>query len=265
MKKEKKSLKAKKQPVSKKELWTRVLLISAAVILSLWTLFAVCLLTIKLMTYGPVWDEMSDLDYNGEYTTHLDENGTYYVVPNTMQAGFVFYAGGLVEHAAYLPFMEELASRGILCVMPKFPLNLALLDVDAAAGIKGEYADKIAPKDWYIGGHSLGGVAAAEYYSKYPNEFYGIVLIASYSTVDLTKAMCVLSIYGSEDQVLNMKKYEKNKENLPSGLLGEFIIEGGNHSGFGAYGQQRGDGEAKITPTEQRKIAADRIAKFMIE
>lgn len=264
MKNTNESKKEKKPPMTKKERWLKALLITVAVILALWTVFAICLLTLKLMTYGPDWEDMSDEDYIGEYTTHIDENGTYYVVPAVPKAGFVFYGGGLVEHTAYLPLMEELASRGILCIMPKLTLNLAILDVYAAADIKGEYADKIPPELWYIGGHSLGGVAASKYYSEVVDDYYGLILLASYSNVDVTSAMCVLSIYGSEDGVLNKNKYEDNKVNVNPQLFTEHVIEGANHCGFGAYGHQRGDGEAKITPDEQRGLAADIMAEFIL-
>lgn len=42
-------------------------------------------------------------------------------------------------------------------------------------------------------------------------------MLASYSTSDLAESvLSVLSVYGSEDKVLNAEKYEANKANLPA-------------------------------------------------
>ena len=70
--------------------------------------------------------------------------------------------------------------------------------------------------------------------------------------------MEVLSIYGSQDGVLNREKYEKEKKNLPSDVT-EYVIEGGNHAGYGNYGKQKGDGEAEIPKKEQQQEVIDQV------
>lgn len=173
--------------------------------------------------------------------------------------GFIFYPGGKVEYTAYEPLMRELASHGVLCVLMKMPFNLAVFDINAADGIKEKFP---AVTEWYIGGHSLGGSMAASYLEKHSGTFSGLVLLASYSAANLNKGeLSVLSIYGSEDKVLNRKKYESNKKNLPEDLL-EIVIEGGNHAFFGTYGQQKGDGEANISNAEQIKKTAEEMARY---
>lgn len=39
----------------------------------------------------------------------------------------------------------------------------------------------------------------------------------------------------------------------------EYVLEGGNHAGFGNYGSQKGDGEAGITDREQWQETIDYI------
>ena len=103
---------------------------------------------------------------------------------------------------------------------------------------------------------------AATYASKYPEKLNGLVLLAAYSTADLTDSgLDVLSIYGSEDGVLNMEKYESNRGNLPKNTA-EVMIPGGNHAGFGSYGAQDGDGEAGLSAFEQINYTADIILEF---
>ncbi|MBQ9737273.1 MAG: lysophospholipase, partial [Clostridia bacterium] len=79
------------------------------------------------------------------------------------QVGFIFYPGGKVEYKAYDSLMMELASKGILCILLEMPFNLAVLDMNAADGIRELYPEI---DHWYIGGHSLGGSIAASYAAK---------------------------------------------------------------------------------------------------
>ena len=168
--------------------------------------------------------------------------------PEAAKAGLIFYPGGKVEYKAYAPLMAELAKEGILCVLLKMPLNLAVFDINAAAGISAEYPEI---DYWMLAGHSLGGAMAASFAAKHTNELDSLVLLAAYSTADLTKSgLDVLSIYGSEDGVLNREKYEKYRPNLPADVR-ETVIDGGCHAYFGAYGAQKGDGTPRITREEQ--------------
>ena len=180
--------------------------------------------------------------------------------PENCRAGLIFYPGGKVEYTAYLPLMEACADEGILCVLVKMPFNLAVLDSNAAKGIPEKYPEI---ENWYIGGHSLGGSMAASYLSKNADAFEGLILLGSYSTADISeKDVDVLSVFGSEDRVMNREKYDKNLKNLPSDMT-EIIIEGGCHAYFGMYGRQAGDGEPKISADEQIRLTAKYISEFI--
>lgn len=65
-------------------------------------------------------------------------------------------------------------------------------------------------QSYYLMGHSLGGVVAG---SKVTNSnVSGVILLASYLNNDLSDTnKKVLSIYGSNDKVLNLEKYNKAK------------------------------------------------------
>ena len=179
--------------------------------------------------------------------------------PEHPTAGFIFYPGGKVEFSAYAPLLRQLASHNILCIVAKMPLNLAVLNINAAEGISEQYPD-IA--DWYIGGHSLGGSMAASYVAEHADSYEGLVLLASYSTADLSASdLEVISLYGSEDEVLNAEKYEEYRTNLPSSTS-ENIIDGGCHAYFGSYGSQDGDGIPEITAQEQLDITVELLMDF---
>ena len=105
---------------------------------------------------------------------------------------------------------------------------------------------------------------AANYASKNSEKIEGLILLAAYSTVDISSDnIRVLSIYGSKDEVLNKESYRKNKSNLPADFT-EIVIQGGNHAGFGCYGPQKGDGEAEITSKQQQTDTAQAIAEFCL-
>jgi len=182
------------------------------------------------------------------------------LLPEEAATGLIFYPGGKVEFTAYAPLMAKLAEQDILCVITKMPLNLAVLDMDAAEGIPEQFPQV---EHWYLAGHSLGGSMAASFAGKCADTYDGLILLAAYSTEDLTQTgLKVCSLYGDRDGVLNMEKYRKYRANLPEDTL-EVVLEGGNHAGFGSYGRQEGDGESSLEPGVQLQWTSDRILEWI--
>lgn len=189
-----------------------------------------------------------------------ENDGLITFEPKGAEKGFIFYPGGKVEYTSYIPLMQSLGEKGILCVLVKMPFNLAVLDKNAADGIQEKYPEI---KDWYIGGHSLGGAMAASYLSDNAELYEGLVLLGAYCADDLSKTdLDVLSIYGSEDRVMDREKYEEYKKNLPDDFT-ETLIEGGCHAYFGMYGPQDGDGKPSITNEAQIDLTAEHIFAMM--
>ena len=186
--------------------------------------------------------------------------GTVVFRPEEPWAGLVFYPGGKVEHTAYAPLLRQLAEAGVLCVLPEMPLRLAVLDMDAAEGVLEQFPEV---EDWYLGGHSLGGAMAAAYAAEQAGDYEGLILLAAYATKDLSASeLRVLSLYGSEDGVLDLEKYETYRSNLPADMM-EQIIDGGSHACFGSYGPQDGDGVAAITQEQQIRITVEAVLELM--
>ena len=189
-----------------------------------------------------------------------EPNGNIVFEPDGAMTGLIFYPGGKVEHTAYIPLMQACAENGILCVIVEMPFNLAVFDANAADGIPKEYPQI---ENWYLGGHSLGGAMAATYLEKHTDEYEGLILLGAYSTADFSDTeLEVLSIYGSQDQVLNREKYNDNISNLPKDFK-EIVIEGGCHAYFGMYGAQDGDGSPSISNAEQILQTAEYIAQMI--
>lgn len=196
------------------------------------------------------------LEKEGNVIVSEMEEGYFLDGPEKENA-MIFYPGAKVQVEAYLPILYNLAERGVDCFLVQMPCNLAILGMNKADSI----LEKYEYENWYMSGHSLGGAMAASYSAEHIEEVDGLVLFAAYTTKELeSDTFTVLSIYGSEDKVLNMEKVEEGRELVQKNYT-EFCIEGGNHAYFGNYGEQEGDGEATITKTEQQDITVDFIVK----
>lgn len=195
----------------------------------------------------------------GTVYTETDGDVTWFV-PDAPTTGLIFYPGGKVEAAAYAPLLQACAQRGILCALVQMPANLAVLDLNAADGLRQEYPEI---SNWYMAGHSLGGAMAASYAANHAGEYAGLILLAAYSTQDLTLTpLRVLSVYGTEDGVLDRDAYSENRANLPTDTV-EVLLDGGCHAQFGSYGTQEGDGVPTISAVEQIRQTTDAIISFI--
>lgn len=217
---------------------------------------------VYLLDFYPI-DTEAAMSASPSYCTVIEYGDSLraYEPSGEAKYGLIFYPGAKVEYTAYEPLMEWLANDGVLCLLVKMPFNLAIFDKNAAFGMNSIYPEV---EHWYIGGHSLGGAMAADFAAE-NSGIEGVVLLAAFPSKELSDTdMRVLSLYGSEDGILNRKSYEKAKSKLPSDFT-EQVIGGGNHAGFAFYGEQRGDGTASISAAEQTLQTADIIAGFILD
>ena len=140
------------------------------------------------------------------------------------------------------------------------PLDFAMIAPNKAEKAIEKYPNI---KSWTIGGHSLGGVVASKFASE-NDKIDGLVLLASYPMDDKLKNsdIDVLSIWGSEDGVLDMDNLKESKSELPKDTI-YVEIDGGNHAQFGDYGNQKGDNKAAISEEEQLIVTKECISDFM--
>lgn len=179
--------------------------------------------------------------------------------PGTEDA-LMFYPGALVDPAAYAPLMEQIAASGVDCILIDMPWNMAVLDMNAADAVMND--PSLQYSNWSIGGHSLGAAMSASYAASHP-ELSSLVLLAGYSTAELPEQLQVLSIYGSEDGVLNQEAMLSNAANLPQDAM-VIELEGANHAGFGEYGPQKGDHAASISSADQQAQTADLVTDMIL-
>ena len=190
-------------------------------------------------------------------TVTIEDNIVFLDGAGTEDA-LVFYPGAKVEYTAYVPLFYALAEQGVDCFVVKMPGNLAILGMGKADGIMEDYEYE----NWYLAGHSLGGAMAANYAADNAEKLDGLVLLAAYATKELPENLSVVSVYGSEDKVLNMESFENGREYMPSDYT-ELRSEGGNHAWFAYYGEQDGDGTAYITKENQQQKIVDAILEMI--
>ena len=197
---------------------------------------------------------------SGQGDVHVDSirEGLFLDGPGSENA-LIFYPGGKVEYTAYLPMLYDLAEGGTDVFLLKMPANLAFFGIKKADDIIADHSYR----HWYLGGHSLGGVAASFYVNDTEYDVDGLVLLASYTTKPLPDTQ-VLELYGSEDLVLNHEKLQEGKSLLPDGSV-IMEIPGGNHAQFGNYGVQKGDGEAAISRKAQQEVTVQMIEKMIAQ
>jgi dienelactone hydrolase len=185
----------------------------------------------------------------------------FYPVNNPRpETGLIFYPGGKVDYRAYAPLLKMIASKNYFVVVTPAPLNLAMFDINAAARIQAQYPEI---KNWFVGGHSLGGVAASLYAGSHA-DIKGVVMWASNPADDSLKLNNVptLSVYGTQDGLFTLDAVEASRALVPDDAI--FVaIEGGNHAQFGSYGFQSGDNEASISSDEQWSQTVKATVEFM--
>ena len=142
------------------------------------------------------------LESNDKVLVNDDNYISFIPKDNEIKGGIIFYQGAKVENKSYSELMYKLALEGYATFIVDMPFNFAIFGVNKADEIIKDYDID----NWYLMGHSLGGAMATSYVSQNTDKIAGLILLASYSTEDLSDTK-VLSIYGSNDLVLNMEKY----------------------------------------------------------
>lgn len=187
----------------------------------------------------------------------VDKGSYYALLPlEPTKTGIIIYPGAFAQASGYIPRYSQLAKRGIAVFIIRSPLNFALLDVNRADRIIREN-DTIT--NWYVAGHSLGGVAACDYAKSHQAKLSGLILLASYCNGNATQlTIPVLSISASRDGLATEQKIAESKKNLPANTQ-YVVIQGGNHTLFGSFAKtQPGDNSAEISEesAEQQIITA---------
>lgn len=179
--------------------------------------------------------------------------------PGPSRAGLVFFPGALVNPVAYAPLARAAAAAGHPAYIVELPRRGAFggaEDPELWERLRRVLRQPGTPGRWLAAGHSRGGVVASQVADAPPPGFAGLVLIGTSHPrdVDLSAlTVPVTKIVGTRDGLASRAEVEGNRGKLPPSTRWVWV-EGGNHSQFGWYGFQPGDGRATIDATAQRDI-----------
>jgi predicted alpha/beta-hydrolase family hydrolase len=178
--------------------------------------------------------------------------------------GVILYPGAKVNPEAYSYLGEQLADQGYFVGIPKVRFNLPMFEADKAWEMINKYP---SIKTWYVGGHSLGGVAAASFAYENRQTVDGLILLASYPSNRTNFAQMdipILSIFAEEDGLSTVEEIEE-AESLLSNQTVLYEIKGGNHAQFGMYGPQKGDNKATMSVKEQQDLIIHVMNEWLSE
>jgi hypothetical protein len=236
-----------KKPFNKK-----ILLIPLGIFL---TIALAIPLTVEIITYRPLDTAKQSLIQSEEYQQFI------HFPSQSSTTGIIFYPGGFVDPKSYAYFAALLQASDLHVFIVKPLLYLAITQPLIADTIINDFSQI---SNWIVGGHSLGGSTAAIYAHQRPS-IQGLFFLAAYTTESTSftdTSLPILSILGSEDTVLNLETYQTNKIYLNSTMI-EHTIIGGNHSYFGDYGLQRGDGQPLISMENQHLLTVQLVTDWL--
>lgn len=237
------------------------ILIASLILLAL--IFLGGLFLVHNKTYQPLSEALNETKSTSHYTVEeTQESIIFHPLNDLQETSILFYQGGLVEEKSYSTIAAKLAAEGYPVYLVRHTLNLAVTDKNKANAIIAE--EKI--KSYVIGGHSLGGVMASQFANESSTKLLkGVFLLASYTDeknrLD-NLPISVVSIIGSNDGLIDKEAYQNGKDYLPDSTLFH-TIKGGNHAGFGDYGNQDGDKPASILPEEQQEKTVQLLTEWL--
>ena len=191
-----------------------------------------------------------------------DNKGLIFQPKSPNGKGVILYQGAKVEKEAYAYLGQSLSEQGFLVSIPQLPLNFGILGSGTADAVIEEHPDV---KEWFAGGHSLGGVAASFYAEDPSPKLAGLYFLGAYPAGDFSESdLPMLSIYGERDGLSTVEDIENSRE-LFSADNAFVEIKGGNHAQFGLYGEQKGDNAAEISAIEQQNQVVKALIKWINE
>ncbi len=150
-------------------------IVNKKTLLILGCIVLICLLSFFVwtqFTYKLIDDPTIVLDEE----VQLENDWLVYTVEDAT-TGLILYPGAKVLPEAYAYLAQEVSKQGISVAIPTVTLNLPIVDQSKAA----EFIDRNDEMEWFIGGHSMGGAAAAMYADQHLDKVNGLILLGAYA------------------------------------------------------------------------------------
>jgi len=124
--------------------------------------------------YGPSAVLTNNVDVSA---IERDGEGLIFQPDSPNGKGVILYQGAKVEKEAYAYLGQSLSEQGFVVSIPQLPLNFGILGSGTADQVIKEHPDV---QEWFLGGHSLGGVAASFYAEDPSPKLAGLYFLGAY-------------------------------------------------------------------------------------
>lgn len=210
-------------------------------------------ITASLLYYNKAFPEAVEI------AETMEKVGNDYYFRGDSNVGFIIFSGAKADEKAYAYMAKRLHEAGHTVVIPKVLFHLSITGIGHGTEII-EANPEI--EKWFLIGHSLGGIPAGRIAVKKPDKVYGVALVATYMSTDLSELdISAIRIMAENDGNLNESMAESNLHYLPKNSMSK-MIAGANHNGFGAYDSLSSDGEAIISWKEQQEQTVQMMLEF---
>jgi hypothetical protein len=208
-----------------------------------------------------------------------------------VRSGLVLFPGALLEHRAYGVIAGKLAAEGMVVLVPncepaRLPTSILGANADWVVETLAEIKDKhhLTVQEWSVGGHSLGGHAAAAMIDKISDDIisklvmWGVHMLPGLNLRNSTAQTLLVTASedgfrfpdeGSADHLFQKLPARVNSlDDSTASTTFWYEIKGGNHAGFANYGPQnysKVDGNRTISLDEQHKQIVQVVSRFLWE
>lgn len=214
-------------------------------------------------TYG-VNDDYIKYSSSGDGVTVSSNGGEYIVSPTNgnEKTGVIIYPNEKTDTRSYLKLSNMLAKDGYRVVIIKYMFNYPAIAKNPAEKVINSNPDI---KNWYIVSHSRSGELALRNAAN-EKAISGVAFMGAYPMGDDLKLINkpVLTMWGTQDGIIDFTKFEEYKQNLPEKSYLHEIV-GGNNTGFSDSKLFEGDNESTIDRDLQQSKASDYIDSFIKE
>ncbi len=190
-----------------------------------------------------------------------DNNLVFTPYRHNKKEAVIIYPSSGVEPVGYAGMARKIASKGYKVVVAKVFMNYPFFAFDRADKIINSNPDK---NRWYLISHNTSGDVAVKAAAS-NKKIMGVVFLGTYPSGDDLKLINepVLTIWGTNDGILDFTKFHAYKNNLPTNADFTEIV-GGNNTNFADIKMIAGDNNARISNSIQQDRAAEHIYKFIV-
>ena len=189
-------------------------------------------------------------------------SGGWDFVPATPNGkGVLILHGALIKPQAYVATAAFFAREGYYVFIPAGDFRLSL----PAAGRIADGLSSSSIAEWFVIGHSMGGMTALEVATQTSKPITGIAIWAGAMLEDFSEfPVPLLFLHGDRDGLLPKDRLAQTRALLPPTTRFR-LIEGANHRNFAMYSHQFFDDQAQVDPEVQREMAQQWTLEFFRE